>query len=62
MSPKAAAVNMDLRFLDRIVNEGLSGGEKKRNEILQLAVWNLIFALSNKTKLFNHKKITPIFV
>ncbi|XP_008810860.2 ABC transporter I family member 6, chloroplastic-like [Phoenix dactylifera] len=38
VSPKAAAVNMDLRFLDRNVNEGFSGGEKKRNEILQLAV------------------------
>ncbi|XP_038980409.1 ABC transporter I family member 6, chloroplastic-like [Phoenix dactylifera] len=38
VSPKAAAINMDLRFLDRNVNEGFSGGEKKRNEILQLAV------------------------
>jgi Fe-S cluster assembly ATP-binding protein len=29
---------MDRSFLDRSVNEGFSGGEKKRNEILQLAV------------------------
>lgn len=29
---------MDPTFLDRNVNEGFSGGEKKRNEILQLAV------------------------
>ena len=29
---------MDMRYLQRNVNEGLSGGEKKRNEILQLAV------------------------
>ncbi|KAJ0979181.1 hypothetical protein J5N97_014655 [Dioscorea zingiberensis] len=36
--PKLEAVKMDTRFLDRNVNEGFSGGEKKRNEILQLAV------------------------
>ena len=28
---------MDPAFLNRNVNEGFSGGEKKRNEILQLA-------------------------
>eukprot|EP00250_Pteridium_aquilinum_P032164 c4513_g1_i1 orf=88-1263(+) len=38
LSPKLAALNMDPTFLDRNVNEGFSGGEKKRNEILQLAV------------------------
>ncbi|PKA65592.1 ABC transporter I family member 6, chloroplastic [Apostasia shenzhenica] len=38
LSPKLAAVNMSPKFLDRNVNEGFSGGEKKRNEILQLAV------------------------
>jgi Fe-S cluster assembly ATP-binding protein len=32
------AMNMDPSFLSRNVNEGFSGGEKKRNEILQLAV------------------------
>jgi Fe-S cluster assembly ATP-binding protein len=32
------AMNMDPTFLSRNVNEGFSGGEKKRNEILQLAV------------------------
>jgi Fe-S cluster assembly ATP-binding protein len=30
---------MKADFLNRNVNEGFSGGEKKRNEILQLAVW-----------------------
>ncbi|KAI5083506.1 hypothetical protein GOP47_0003249 [Adiantum capillus-veneris] len=38
LSPKLAALNMAPTFLDRNVNEGFSGGEKKRNEILQLAV------------------------
>lgn len=36
--PKLNALKMDLKFLDRDVNTGFSGGEKKRNEILQLAV------------------------
>ncbi|KAJ1695338.1 hypothetical protein LUZ63_012036 [Rhynchospora breviuscula] len=38
LGPKLAALKMDPVFLDRNVNEGFSGGEKKRNEILQLAV------------------------
>ena len=32
------ALNLDVQFLYRGVNEGFSGGEKKRNEILQMAV------------------------
>ncbi|KAJ0047039.1 hypothetical protein Pint_05755 [Pistacia integerrima] len=36
--PKLELVNMKTDFLNRNVNEGFSGGEKKRNEILQLAV------------------------
>ncbi|KAH9305908.1 hypothetical protein KI387_010312, partial [Taxus chinensis] len=36
--PKLAILNMDPKFLNRNVNEGFSGGEKKRNEILQFAV------------------------
>lgn len=37
---KAKLVQFDFDFLDRAVNEGFSGGEKKRNEILQMAVLN----------------------
>jgi Fe-S cluster assembly ATP-binding protein len=33
---KCAAVNLDPNFLKRGVNEGFSGGEKKRNEIMQM--------------------------
>ncbi|XWS74672.1 hypothetical protein CRYUN_Cryun01aG0018100 [Craigia yunnanensis] len=36
--PKLDLVNMKIDFLNRNVNEGFSGGERKRNEILQLAV------------------------
>ena len=35
---KARIVKMNTEFLKRSVNEGFSGGEKKRNEILQMAV------------------------
>jgi Fe-S cluster assembly ATP-binding protein len=35
---KLAMLEMDPAFLERSVNEGFSGGEKKRNEILQMAV------------------------
>ena len=38
LAAKMALVNVDPSFADRNVNEGFSGGEKKRNEILQLAV------------------------
>lgn len=36
--PKLESLRMDASFLSRNVNEGFSGGEKKRNEVLQLAV------------------------
>lgn len=35
---KLEVVKMNAAFLDRSLNEGFSGGEKKRNEILQMAV------------------------
>lgn len=35
---KLELVKMDASFLSRSVNEGFSGGEKKRNEILQMAI------------------------
>lgn len=38
LTPKLEQLNMDIGFLNRNVNEGFSGGEKKRNEILQLSV------------------------
>jgi Fe-S cluster assembly ATP-binding protein len=42
-------VDMDPDFLDRSVNVGFSGGEKKRNEILQLAVLQPKLALLDET-------------
>lgn len=35
---KLKLVNLDVEFLNRNVNEGFSGGEKKRNEILQMSL------------------------
>jgi Fe-S cluster assembly ATP-binding protein len=34
----AKRLGMDMRFTERYLNEGFSGGEKKRNEILQMAL------------------------
>lgn len=44
-----ARLKMDAKFLDRPVNEGFSGGEKKRNEILQMAVLEPKLALLDET-------------
>ena len=38
MVSEAAAIGFDERFLDRALNVDLSGGERKRNEVLQLSV------------------------
>jgi Fe-S cluster assembly ATP-binding protein len=46
---KMALLEMDKTFLNRSVNEGFSGGEKKRNEIFQMAVLNPKFAILDET-------------
>ncbi|MDO8208628.1 MAG: Fe-S cluster assembly ATPase SufC [Gallionella sp.] len=46
---KMKLVGMDESFLSRAVNEGFSGGEKKRNEILQLAVLEPRLAILDET-------------
>ncbi len=46
---KSKIVEMDPSFLDRNVNEGFSGGEKKRNEILQMAVLDPTLAILDET-------------
>ena len=38
MKEKSALVELDSTFLQRSLNEGFSGGEKKRNEIFQMAM------------------------
>jgi len=42
-------LEMDRSFADRYVNEGFSGGEKKRNEILQMAVLEPEMAVLDET-------------
>jgi Fe-S cluster assembly ATP-binding protein len=42
-------LGMDPSFGDRYLNEGFSGGEKKRNEILQLAILEPEFAVLDET-------------
>ena len=46
---KLKLVDMDEKFLNRPVNEGFSGGEKKRNEILQMAVLDPMLAILDET-------------
>ena len=46
---KMAMLGMDPKFLNRGVNEGFSGGEKKRNEILQLAMLEPKLAILDET-------------
>src|SRR3954470_3635670 len=45
----AGRLGMDTRFIDRYLNEGFSGGEKKRNEILQMALMEPDFAVLDET-------------
>src|SRR3954462_956185 len=49
MEEKAGLVQMDPSFLNRSVNMGFSGGEKKRNEILQMAVLEPKLAILDET-------------
>ena len=46
---KMALLGMDPKFLNRGVNEGFSGGEKKRNEILQMAILEPDLAILDET-------------
>jgi Fe-S cluster assembly ATP-binding protein len=46
---KMKLLEMDPAFLDRSVNEGFSGGEKKRNEILQMALLEPRLAFLDET-------------
>jgi Fe-S cluster assembly ATP-binding protein len=49
MREKSALVEIDKSFMSRAVNEGFSGGEKKRNEIFQLAMLEPKLALLDET-------------
>jgi Fe-S cluster assembly ATP-binding protein len=49
MKEKMKLVEMDQALLNRPLNEGFSGGEKKRNEILQMAVLDPKLAILDET-------------
>ena len=46
---KSALLDMDRKFLSRSLNEGFSGGEKKRNEIFQMAMLEPKLAILDQT-------------
>ena len=49
LKDKMRLIEMDERFQNRSVNEGFSGGEKKRNEIVQMAVLEPKLAILDET-------------
>lgn len=49
LGEKLKLLAMDEHFITRSINEGFSGGEKKRSEILQLAVLQPKFAILDET-------------
>ncbi len=46
---KMSLLEMDSTFMNRAINEGFSGGEKKRNEVFQMAVVNPLLGLLDET-------------
>lgn len=49
MREKRAVVQLDNKLANRSVNEGFSGGEKKRNEIFQMAMLDPVLAILDET-------------
>ncbi|MBS1596107.1 MAG: Fe-S cluster assembly ATPase SufC [Bacteroidetes bacterium] len=49
MNEKRQIVELDKSYLSRSINEGFSGGEKKRNEIFQMAMLEPLFSVMDET-------------
>ena len=49
MKAKREIVQLDAKLANRSVNEGFSGGEKKRNEIFQMAMLEPVFSILDET-------------
>jgi len=49
LQKKMQELDMDDRYKERAINEGFSGGEKKRNEILQMAILDPRLAILDET-------------
>ncbi|MBR2962309.1 MAG: Fe-S cluster assembly ATPase SufC [Alistipes sp.] len=49
MREKAAVVELDSKLMSRAVNAGFSGGEKKRNEIFQMAMLDPVLSILDET-------------
>ena len=49
MRERRKLVNMDNKLINRSVNEGFSGGERKRNEIFQMAMLEPTFCILDET-------------
>ena len=49
LKEKMAMMEIRSEFIERAVNEGFSGGEKKKNEILQMALFNPDLSILDET-------------
>jgi Fe-S cluster assembly ATP-binding protein len=49
MKEKMALVEIDQKLLSRSLNEGFSGGEKKRNEVFQMAMLEPVLSILDET-------------
>jgi Fe-S cluster assembly ATP-binding protein len=49
LQEKMSVMQMDVKFAERYLNEGFSGGEKKRNEILQMLMLEPKLAIMDET-------------
>lgn len=49
LKEKSSLLSIDQKFLSRSINDGFSGGEKKRNEIFQMAMLNPKIAILDET-------------
>ena len=58
---KSELLEMDRKFLSRSLNEGFSGGEKKRNEIFQMAMLEPKIAILDHLPLLRNKVIMLFF-
>src|SRR5206468_2419543 len=49
LKSKMEALGVDVKFAQRYVNDGFSGGEKKRAEIVQMAILEPLYAILDET-------------
>ena len=62
MREKRAVVELDNKLANRSVNEGFSGGEKKRNEIFQMAMLEPKLSILDETDSGSNNLLTSVYL